>query len=1124
MKARKVRMLKYIIAFLFPMQYTLAQEIKYELEFVPSTEIGQVAYKDICVQDKEGGYHAINKTQCKVSLSVDDYDAIECVVEFNKPTGTFESLEWPKESTKLFSIKDNGEYFLSLRDIRLFNDEDTIEIEEKRFPRFRITLHEVPAVENNLKGRADEVIWNNTVRSFTIERTGGFDDGWQYEWIYGDSSIGNGEQYNGCLSEAKEGKKLSIKAKNIAPDGKTVWFEQIDTCKLYVYTYPTTGLRYLKKSCPSEMDWYCADSSGEKIEISTSYGDDNGWYYEWTDNGETVCIDKDFRPSMNGMDVDSYDEGTKRTYSVKMQNLPKGMADSLKYVDTINVVINFWKTPSVKIGYDDYKNVFEKNDVYFHVDFEGGIPEGSTEITLPDGKSVKVERQDTLCFKSTEVDDATKEEKYSLKATFGNGYSHVTVDAAINVMVWNTPRVMPYYLSNNPELKKKNVVDTENDTIYFCERFGEYILIGADTEFGDDNAWERTWKCLTDGSVYFGEDKSVDESSIYKLTISNTPEGVKQGWEKEFFYTVVKCPKPEISLSSIAAVYAGFVGDSLSLRIGSATGIGGEWRYAWKKQDESAMLTSSTLPLVLDGDTKETQIWNATPNYYGPEGDIWSDESDMSKTISVHVYPRPTLSDKNFVGCESTRIDAYYEGERNYTVGFNGEYPYATEWSLQVMDADETVEKGNGTSFKYVHKVKPLEPKKDEGKSHTQVRLTANCLVHNIEADTLLVAYIGEKDLDYYAWRKGSVEKDESQSYVYHGDRVYLSAETKYGYDGGWTYQWMREDNVIDNANGLVYSYSCTNETNSTAKTVYQLLCRNELNGEVGTEDTLRFEIDEYAEAKAAEPITKGGKVRQGDSGKLEIKSPRNGNPDGWQYQWVGPDEKLSDENWKPKGNGEEIPSFPIDKYEMSNERKEYGTEDRIYTLHYRNVDPDEKEHEKGKVDFTITICRKPQTPTLQKKGDGTSQIYIASSESDRVEYEFGLDATLPDGNEEVEGSVITNKNYYRYKFLPQNPWLRVRWDYDGFKCYSDVAIPSSPSNASRSLTIEEGYFYVSLDEETAATVLLLSLDGKLVKESHYTPRLDYCEKLDYNGIAPGMYLVKCMVGMQQVVRKVMIR
>ena len=382
MKARNVRILKCVIVLLFPMQYALAQEIEYKLEFISSTDSEQIAYKDICVQDEEGDYHAIDKTQCKISLSVpiENY-TIECMVEFNKPTGTFESLEWPKESAKLFSIRDTGEYFLSLRDIKLFNDEDTIEIEDKRFPKFKVTLHEVPAVENNVAGRVDEVIWNNTVRSFTVERTGGFDDGWQYEWIYGDSSIGNGEQYNGCFSEAKDGKKLSIKAKNIAPDGKTVWFEQIDACKLYVYTYPTTEVRYLNESCPSEMDWYCADSSDEKIEISTSYGDDNEWYYEWTDNGETVCTDKNFRPSMNGMDVDSYDEGTKRTYGVKMQNLPKGMADSLMYVDTKDVVISFWQTPNVRIGYDDYMNVFEKNDVYFHVDFEGGIPEGSTDIT-----------------------------------------------------------------------------------------------------------------------------------------------------------------------------------------------------------------------------------------------------------------------------------------------------------------------------------------------------------------------------------------------------------------------------------------------------------------------------------------------------------------------------------------------------------------------------------------------------------------------------------------------------------------------------------------------------------------------------------------------------------------------
>ena len=1126
MKPWNVRILKCVIALLFPMQYALAQEIEYKLEFVPSTDSEQIAYKDICVQDKEGGYHAIDKTQCKVALfeSTKDY-TIECKGEFNKPKGAPESFVWPKDTAKLFNIKDTGKYFLKLKDIKLINSEDTIEIKEEVLEDFHVTLYEVPVVKNDVKGRADEVIWNNTKRSFTVETTGGFDNGWQYEWIYGDSPIGEDDQYNGYFSEAKEGKKLSIRTKNIAPDGRTVWFEQIDACKLYVYTYPTTELRYLNGSCPSDMDWYCADSSDEKIEISTSNGDDSGWQYKWINNNKTVCTDKDFRPSMNDVDVDSYDEGAKRTYKVEMKNRPEGMAESLMYVDTTSVVVTFWKTPNLKIGYDDYKHVFEKNDVYLHVDFEGGIPDVSTYITLPNEENVGIERLDTLCFKSTEVDNVKKEEIYSLKATFENDYSSVTVETTINVMVWNTPIVTPYYLSNNPKLKEKNVVDTGNDTIYFCERFEGPILIGADTEFGDDNAWKCTWESLTNGNVYVGEEKSVEESSTYKLTISNKPKGIKQGWEEELFYTVVKCPKPEISLSGIAAVYAGFAGDSLPLKIESATGIGGEWRYVWQKQNESATLTSITLPLLLGGEVKETQTWSATPNYYGPEGDIWSDESELSKTISVHVYPRPTLSDGNFVGCDSTRIDAYYEGERSYTIGFDGEYSYATEWSLHITDADTIVEVGENRSFKYEHEIKPLVPEKNEGKSQTQVKLTVNCLVHNTEADTLLVAYVGEKYLDYYAWRKGSVEKDDSQSYVYYGESVSLGAAPKYGYDGGWTYQWMREGNVIDNANDRKYSYECTNETNSTAKTVYQIVCKNELNGEIGTEDTLLFEVDEYAKIKKAEPITKGGKVRQGDFGELRIESPRNGNPDGWQYQWVGLDETLSDENWEPKDNAEEIPSFTIDKYEMSNEREEYGTEDRTYTLYYRNVAPDTTVHGEGNVDFTITICRKPQTPTLQRKGNGTSQIYIASSRSTDVEYEFGLDTTAPDSNEEVEGSVITDKNYYRYELVPQNPWLRVRWDYDGFKCYSDVATPSSPSNAtSRSLTIDEGYFYVSLDEETSATVQLLSLDGKLVKENHYTPRLDYCEKLDCDGIAPGIYLVRCVVGMQQVVRKMMIR
>ena len=34
----------------------------------------------------------------------------------------------------------------------------------------------------------------------------------------------------------------------------------------------------------------------------------------------------------------------------------------------------------------------------------------------------------------------------------------------------------------------------------------------------------------------------------------------------------------------------------------------------------------------------------------------------------------------NFLGFDQNRIDAFYDGEKQYSVGFEGDYRYATNW------------------------------------------------------------------------------------------------------------------------------------------------------------------------------------------------------------------------------------------------------------------------------------------------------------------------------------------------------------------------------------------------------------------------------------------------------------
>lgn len=59
---------------------------------------------------------------------------------------------------------------MKLKDIKLINSEDTIEIKEEVLEDFHVTLYEVPVVKNDVKGRADEVIWNNTKGALLLKR------------------------------------------------------------------------------------------------------------------------------------------------------------------------------------------------------------------------------------------------------------------------------------------------------------------------------------------------------------------------------------------------------------------------------------------------------------------------------------------------------------------------------------------------------------------------------------------------------------------------------------------------------------------------------------------------------------------------------------------------------------------------------------------------------------------------------------------------------------------------------------------------------------------------------------------------------------------------------------------
>lgn len=261
---------------------------------------------------------------------------------------------------------------------------------------------------------------------------------------------------------------------------------------------------------------------------------------------------------------------------------------------------------------------------------------------------------------------------------------------------------------------------------------------------------------------------------------------------------------------------------------------------------------------------------------------------------------------------------------------------------------------------------------------------------------------------------------------------------------------------------------------------------------------------------------------------------------DSWDSSWADG----SEINMEKDGVGDGFFSYILSEYEIKWEKdsteKEVCERELIFTNKNNGVTEE----------FKVIIYKKPLRPdSLKCKGNGKSWIYIASSPF-KDGYIFGDGDNSEDCDTICEDATGTRKNYYhafyRYENKPKDAWVSTYWVYngkfdyeydygkweiseeiDGSKVYCEserLKFNSAKSAPSRALRVEKGYFSVNLEEEASAVVALYRLDGKIVKEQHYAPQIDFDEKLDFDGVASGMYIIKCTVGEQQVVRKIMVR
>lgn len=327
--------------------------------------------------------------------------------------------------------------------------------------------------------------------------------------------------------------------------------------------------------------------------------------------------------------------------------------------------------------------------------------------------------------------------------------------------------------------------------------------------------------------------------------------------------------------------------------------------------------------------------------------------------------------------------------------------------------------------------------------------------------------------------------------------------------------------NVESNIDGLIVSFDIV-ESGS-----YRLVLDSvKLKNKEGERDTIckHVIVDSFDIQLYNAPVQRC----EGEAVEIEFKIPRVVTSENWTYKWVEEDSILID--WTPinvENETLECKYIPINKWRKSGTEKEELTKALSCIMTDGKTELEEK--------FMLKIYKNPRTPnSLKPKGNGTSHIYIATSSSKDVDYLFG-DGDIVISEKISADAIYENYAFYRYEVKPNDPWVQTLWEYaplnyenmwkyDSICCYSEKRYLDSNYAQSRGLKLGDGTFFVNLEEATSAMVTLHRLDGKIVWEKHYAPQKDFDENLDFGSMASGIYILKCTIGDQQVVRKFVIR
>ena len=1139
---KRINRLLFVILLLITSVSAAAQQVQIDVKFLSATG-ENTEYFDIPVQSTDGTWHAIEKINTEIILSVLDskYKLVEYSLVLKRGSQTEGS--WSTQTDAKIEAKGldkSGNYIVELSNVVLSSTTNNTTVRDTLYKdtqfqaaTFKLELYDVPEVTSeNITKLSSEVIWSSTQRSFSVSATEGNETGWKYSWYIDNNKLSStSNAWQGTIP-VNNNRQQEFKAEvvNIAPDGRTEWFRGVYQRSFTVYQTPTAELLYNGTSCPTFMDWYCEDQNVSPIEVKTTGGSSN-WSYSWNFNGDKYS-GKSFTPEVANSELIINNQDFH--YTVVVSNNPDGMSAALaKEADiTIGGTICFFKTPEVTFDNTGYTDVFEGNDVIMTFQSFGGYYNGWSFST---GDSDLYFDGEKYIYNAENVSQNSEDKVITISYTntLEGGYSSISGNTQIPVKIWNTPQMEMYYKSNNSEISQ-NFYRPINNNVYVNSAFGGSVMLGVEVYGGDENSWTYEWyenDYYTNSSTKNTEQK-VDISGVetieYKLVATNQPNGVAVPYTSVQTFTLHALEAPTYHVYSGSNVYAQVAGKKVQPSFGTNGGYNNGWEYVWYDEDGNEISRDLSASIAIPDNiyNKSVIYYDVVVSNYGPEGDLWFDgTSDENKLrIKVNAYPSPySVGNQNFSGFDSNRRDAYFNDENQY-VSFSETYtnvvPEAT-WEYSVYKDYGYV--SNANNYQIL-----IDNPYNQESLQTNIEMRAKCSIYDSESGSTIEAYNESRNLNFYSWSKGNVTNNQNKVHFQYNESVELNSNVLGGYESGWQFEWLNSDYTsIGGLNSSSYSYTNRYVGSIPNPITYYLHCKNTLNGVVGYEAYIPFNFTVYPQAHSGSFVNDyTEKLSSDDVQTVHINLPSGGNIDGWRYSF-------DNYSWH-NITREDILNNTI--YQESYMVYVYGgftpyKEEQYKTVYFRNYSPDGYSIWSSYQDnISYTVHRRPEEPVYKKKNE---KLYIANvdnatrkgdSQYENYSFEYG---------QRINGSYTINAKkadmYFQYPNKPTNPCVRSVWSYvyggETFYTYSDwVQLGGANYIEVRALAFQNGSFSAVLEEEQTALVTIYSSEGKVVKQQSYPAQTEFNEQVDFTGLEQGIYIVKCVVGNQQVVNKVMVQ